>query len=199
MRHFIILLASFLTSLISNAQTTLTFMDGVVFYDGYAGVVTNPTPPNVLRLRNDVLTKQIGVNDLNTIGDQLTIEVTISALCDNYDRIGGVNLAMVPKGSTTYNTSSVPKIEIGRFITPFMNKNLQPTSVPYTFVVNNIAKILQSTELNALYDFWLELEVFGVPYAANTQVSGCSVVAMCLKDVLSSLRMVQHHLTQERN
>jgi hypothetical protein len=28
--------------------------------------------------------------------------------------------------------------------------------------------------LNQAYDFWVEFEVFGVPYAAQTQVSGCS-------------------------
>ena len=149
-------------------------MDNAIFFDGYAAVVSDPTPAGIIRLRNDLMTKQITAQQLASIGDQLTINVTISALCDNYDRIGGVNLAMVPKGSSTYVPESVSRIEIGRFITPFMNKNVQPTSVPYTFVVNNIAAILKSSELNALYDFWLELEVFGVPYAANTQVAGCS-------------------------
>ncbi|WP_430406355.1 peptide-N-glycosidase F-related protein [Fluviicola sp.] len=174
MKKLVIAFAAILSTLYSTAQSTVNIMNEVVFFDGYASVVSDPTPAGVIRFRNDLLTKQISSQQLDSIGDQLTIKVTISALCDNYDRIGGVNLAMVPKGSTTYNTETVPKIEIGRFITPFMNKNVQPTSVPYTFVVNNIAQILNSSELNALYDFWLELEVFGVPYAANTQVSGCS-------------------------
>lgn len=174
MKKLVIAFAAILSTLYSTAQSTVNIMNEVVFFDGYASVVSDPTPAGVIRFRNDLLTKQISSQQLDSIGNQLTIKVTISALCDNYDRIGGVNLAMVPKGSTTYNTETVPKIEIGRFITPFMNKNVQPTSVPYTFVVNNIAQILNSSELNALYDFWLELEVFGVPYAANTQVSGCS-------------------------
>jgi hypothetical protein len=161
-------------SFYSAAQSTINIMDQVVFFDGYAGVVSDPTPAGVIRFRNDLLSKQISSEQLDSIGDQLTINITISALCDNYDRIGGVNLAFVPKGSTTYDPNVVSRIEIGRFITPFMNKNVQPTSVPYTFVVNNIARILKSSDLNATYDFWLELEVFGVPYAANTQVSGCS-------------------------
>lgn len=157
-----------------HSQTTMTIMDSVIFYDGYAGVVNQPTPANVFRLRNDLVTKKLTATEIDAIGSELTINIVISALCDNYDRIGNVNLAMVTKGSTSYSTDSVPKIEIGRYITPFMNKNVSPTSVPYSFVVNNIAKILKSSELNAQYDFWLEFEVFGVPYAANQQVAGCS-------------------------
>ncbi len=158
----------------ASGQTTINIMDSVVFFDGYASVVSDPTPVDVIRLRNDLMTKKITDAQLASIGDQLTINIVISALCDNYDRIGNVNLALVPKGSTTYNTATVGKIEIGRFITPFMNKNVNPKSVPYTFVVPNVAKILKSSEIYANYDFWLELEVFGVPYAANTQISGCS-------------------------
>ncbi len=149
-------------------------MDEVVFYDGYAAVVSEPTPAGVIRFRNDLVTKKITDSELQSIGDELTINIVISALCDNYDRIGNVNLALVPKGSTTYDPSAVGRIEIGRFITPFMNKNVNPTSVPYSFEVNNLARILKSSEIYADFDFWLELEVFGVPYAANTQVAGCS-------------------------
>lgn len=174
MKKIFVVLTSCVLSIYSTAQSTINIMDGVVFFDGYAGVVSDPTPAGVIRFRNDLMTKKITSQQLDSIGDELTINITISALCDNYDRIGGVNLAMVPKGSATYNTATVPKIEIGRFITPFMNKNASPTSVPYSFVVNNIARILKSPDLNADYDFWLELEVFGVPYAANTQIAGCS-------------------------
>jgi hypothetical protein len=174
MKKIVIVFTAIVSSLIATAQSTINIMDDVVFFDGYASVVSDPTPTGVIRFRNDLMAKQISSQQLDMIGDQLTINITISALCDNYDRIGGVNLALVPKGSTTYDPDVVPRIEIGRFITPFMNKNVQPTSVPYTFIVNNIAQVLNSSELNALYDFWLELEVFGVPYAANTQVSGCS-------------------------
>ena len=158
----------------SFGQTTINIMDEVVFFDGYAGVVSEPTPEGVIRFRNDLVTKKITDSQLESIGEELTVNIVISALCDNYDRIGNVNLALVPKGSTTYDPSVVSRIEIGRFITPFMNKNVNPTSVPYSFEVNNLAKILKSSEIYADFDFWLELEVFGVPYAANTQVAGCS-------------------------
>lgn len=34
--------------------------------------------------------------------------------------------------------------------------------------------MLRDPELRAQFDFWFELEVFGVPYAANEEVSGCA-------------------------
>lgn len=156
------------------SQTAITIIDEVVFYDGYATTVSEPIAPEIQRLRNDLVTTKITDAQLAQIGDELTVNVIISALCDNYDRIGSVNIAMVPKGSTTYNTATVSKIELGRFITPFMNKNIAPTSVPYLFEVNNLCRVLKSPEIVALFDFWLELEVFGVPYAANAEVAGCS-------------------------
>lgn len=158
----------------ATAQNTINIMDSVVFYDGYASTVNDTTPTGVIRFRNDLVSTKLSSQQLTAIGDELTINVTISALCDNYDRIGSVNLALVPTGSNTYDPANVAHIEIGRFITPFMNKNVQPTSVPYSFEVNNIAQILKSGYLTTTYDYWLELEVFGVPYAANTQISGCS-------------------------
>lgn len=174
MKKYVLLLCLIAGFTNLKAQTTLTIMDSAVFYDGYAALVNQPTPPNIIRLRNDVMTTRITESQIAQLGDSLTINISIFALCDNYDRIGGVNLVMAPKGSTTYKTDSVSKIEIGRFITPFMNKNKNPKFVPYSFSVNNICRILKSPEFNSLYDFWLELEVFGVPYAANTQIAGCS-------------------------
>lgn len=174
MKNIFLAISSFLVLSNISAQSTFNVFEDGVFYDGYANLVSEPTPPNVLRLKNDVLTTKLTDGLLAQIGNQLTINVTITALCDNYDRIGGVNLVMVPKGSTDYNTSTASKIEVGRFITPFMNKNISPKSVPYTFVVDNLCNILKSTELTSTFDFWLELEVFGVPYAANNEVAGCS-------------------------
>lgn len=157
-----------------QAQNTLTVFEEILFYDGYAGVVNEPTPEGVIRHRNDLYAKKIDGGLLFPYGSNMTIEVIIKASCDNYDRIGNVNLALVPKGFGNYNPDNVQRIELARFITPFMNKNRQPDQVPYTFSANNLSKILNDPSLNAVYDFWMELEVFGVPYAANTQVAGCS-------------------------
>lgn len=157
------------------AQGSLTVFDEILFFDGYAGVVSAPTPPEgVIRHRNDLYAKKLTEDQLASFGNSMTINVTIKASCDNYDRIGNVNLALVPKGATTYNPNDVQRIELARFITPFMNKNIMPDEVPYTYTVDNVSAIFKDAAINAAYDIWAELEVFGVPYAANTQVAGCS-------------------------
>lgn len=157
-----------------QAQNVLTVFDEILFYDGYAAVVNFPTPDGIIRHRNDLYAKRINGGLQMPYGSSMTIEVTIKAACDNYDRIGNVNLVLAPKGLVSYNPDNVRRIELGRFITPFMNKNRLPDEVPYTFTVDNLSQILNDPGLNASYDFWMELEVFGVPYAANTEVAGCS-------------------------
>ncbi|MGV3636649.1 MAG: peptide-N-glycosidase F-related protein [Flavobacteriales bacterium] len=167
------LLGLFLTPV--SAQTNITVMDGVIFHDGYAGLVPDVAPqPGVLKLRNDLFARKLTPDELASIGTTLRMRIVIGALCDNYDRIGNVNLALVPSGSETYDPNTVEHIELGRFITPFMNKNIQPDSVAYTFNIDNVARLLRNTDINNSYDLWLELAVFGVPYAANEQVAGCA-------------------------
>lgn len=173
-KHYFLLLSLFGLLQPLTAQTLIPIYDNVLFYDGYAGLVSAPTTPDVVRLRNDLFTKKLTPSVLSQIGTTLELNVTITAACDNYDRIGNVNLALVPKDALSYDPATTPRIELARFITPFMNKNLQPNSVPYSFIVDNVTKILKDSNLYAIYDFWIELEVFGVPYAAQTQVAGCS-------------------------
>lgn len=171
------LLFLFLGSLFFNTATSQVIIPVYsyeLFYDGYATTVNEPTNFGVTRLRNDLFTTKLSEEQLASIGTTLQLNVTIIAACDNYDRIGNVNLVLVPKGNTTYNTNTAFKIELGRFITPFMNMNISPSEVPYVFNVDNAAKILKDSTLNLTYDFWVEFEVFGVPYAAQTQVVGCS-------------------------
>lgn len=158
----------------ANSQTSVMVFDQILFYDGYAPVVNYPTPDGVIRQRNDLYTRKLTDAELLSFGNTLTINVTIGAACDNYDRIGNVNLAFVPKGDPSYVPDEVTRIELARFITPFMNKNISPTDVPYTFTTDNVAKIFKDPVLLAAYDIWVELQVFGVPYAAQTQVAGCA-------------------------
>ena len=132
-----------------QAQNTLTVFDEILFYDGYAGVVNFPTPEGVIRHRNDLYAKKIDGGLSVPYGSTMTIEVIIKAACDNYDRIGNVNLALVPKGFIGYNPDNVQRIELARFITPFMNKNRQPDQVPYTFSVDNIFFISLQTSYMA--------------------------------------------------
>ncbi len=156
------------------AQESQVIIDKAVYYDGYGEKVNDTLPPGLLRLSNYQITTKLSEARLDRIFDDLTIKVTVSALCDNYDRMGNVNLALVPKGKTAYSPDSVQHIEIGRFITPFMNMNKNPKSVEYIFRADNIARLVRMNSLKLQYDFWLELEIFGVPYAANKEVKGCA-------------------------
>ncbi len=152
----------------------LYVLEDIVFYDGYAGTVDEPVPAGVIRHSNALNAIKFTDEQLAKIQDTLQIGVIVGALCDNYDRIGSVNLALVPKGAATYVPAEVQRLELARFITPFMNMNKEPRTVPYQWDANNVVAILKDEELRAEYDFWFELAIFGVPYAANTEVAGCA-------------------------
>lgn len=161
------------------SQNSLTVFDQILFYDGYAGLVAEadlyePIPPEVLRHSNSNYAIKLTDSQLDAVGNKMTAEITLKAACDNYDRIANVYLAFVPKGETTYNSADVDRIEIGRYITPFMNKNRAPMEVPYAFTIDNVAEIFHDQNLRANFDIWVELAVFGVPYAAQTEVAGCA-------------------------
>jgi hypothetical protein len=116
------LLFLFLASLFLNStkcQVTIPVYSNELFYDGYAATVNFETTPGVLRLRNDLFTTKLLPEQLAVVGSTLQISVLITSACDNYDRIGNINLVLVPKGDATYNTATAQKIELGRFITPF--------------------------------------------------------------------------------
>ena len=174
MKKLLLILLLSVLNIDGFSQTSLTVFDQILFYDGYAGIVNQPVPEGVIRHRNDLYAKKLTANQLLSFGNSITLNVFIKADCDNYDRIGNVNLAFVPKDAVTYVPGNVQRIELARFITPFMNKNIPPNLVPYTFNVDNMAKIIKDPSVNALYDIWIELEVFGVPYAAQTQIAGCA-------------------------
>jgi hypothetical protein len=163
------------TAKAQEEQTTINLFDQILFYDGYAAVVTDPpAPEGYIRHRNDSYATKITDEVIESLGNTLTMNIKVNAACDNYDRIAKVNLAFVPTGSASYNYNDVERIEIARFITPFMNKNVPPNETPYTFSIDNVAKLLKDENLTAQYDFWIELEIFGVPYAAQTQIAGCA-------------------------
>lgn len=151
----------------------MLLMDTVIFYDGYAETVDEPIPEGIVRLNNAVNAVKLTDTQLDLIQPNLEMQVLIGALCDNYDRIGSVNLAFTDKGAETYVPGEVMRLEVARFITPFMNKNYQPDTVPYDWNISHIASVLRDPAIREAYDIWFELDVFGVPYAANTEVSGC--------------------------
>ena len=177
----ILSLLGLLISFSIQAQTTFNVFTNEVFFDGYANgqlaKYNDSLPPSagVVRLRTSLVTKKLTPSQLGAIGNTLTLKVLIKAACDNYDRGGHVSLAFVPKGDTTYKLDgSVKRIEIARFITPFMDKNKKPDTVPYVYEINNVASLLKEKNITDSFDVWCELDVFGVPYAAQTQIVGCS-------------------------
>lgn len=173
-----------------DGQTVHTLFDHVTFYDGYrvqdftAGV---DSTPGVLHHTTYLYAKKLTDDVLDNIGETLSLQVAVHACCDNYDRLGNINLALVPKGQTAYSTDSVQRLELGRFITPFMNKNKEPSTCPYRFNANYLSLILRDGRLRRDYDLWLEYELFGVPYAAQQQVDGCEGRSDVFQGTLSLL------------
>lgn len=171
---FLSLFSCLWVTCVQAQQTTrINLFDQVVFYDGYAATVTEPVAEGVYRVDNTRYTTKLQESDLNQIENTLQLEVTIGALCDNYDRIGGVFLSLVPK-SEGYDSGAKQEFEIGRFITPFMHKNKLPNTVPYAFNLDHLVGLFHDENYRENYDYWFDLFVFGVPYAAQTEVVGCS-------------------------
>ncbi|MBD5328759.1 MAG: hypothetical protein HDS03_02525 [Bacteroides sp.] len=149
--------------------------DDVIFYDGYR-MKDNPDSllqDGVTRHSCSLYSRPLTDEQLDALGEKLNLNVYVKACCDNYDRIGNINLALVNKGAESYVPEETERIEVGRFITPFMNKNKEPNVVPYSYEVNYLSSLLRDADLRAKYDIWLEFELFGVPYAANQQIVGC--------------------------
>ncbi len=157
-------------------DNNIRIFDSVTFYDGYL-LENNPDKDlddGILRHSTSLYSVKLTDEQLEKIGTQLNLNVWVEACCDNYDRIGNINLALVPKGETSYNRDEVQRIELGRFITPFMNMNVDPKVVPYTYAMNYLCPILRDKTIRDSYDIWAEFELFGIPYAANEQVEGCA-------------------------
>ena len=167
-----------LTSQAKTDETTLNIYDKVTFYDEYLVKNLPDEAKNlddgIQRYTTSSYSRRLTDEELSQIGESLSMKLRVYACCDNYDRLGNVNLAFVPKGSTGYEYDDVQRIEIGRFVTPFMDKNKSPKSVSYKYSLDYLSYILRDERLRSEYDIWVEYELFGIPYAANTQISGCA-------------------------
>lgn len=179
----------------THAEQRFRYYDHITFYDVYAGTVseeTAPTPEGVFRINNSRVTRLLPWSELEQMGDSLKLEVTITALCDNYDRIGSVDLVLMPKDTTFYsdcaNTKpngghylgrlgdtdpNIRRMELARYITPFMNKNKE-VDVPYRWDISFLAPLFHDSSLRDSMNLWLELHLEGVPYAANNEIAGCA-------------------------
>ncbi|MDV6169898.1 peptide-N-glycosidase F-related protein [Flavobacterium sp. DG1-102-2] len=159
---------------------TLTVFNQAVYYGMYEATVSEPLPEGAIRHSNSSYGKKLTQDQLDSFGNTLTMTVTLNPLCDNYDRIGNVNLAFVPKNAESYVYGDVKRIELGRFITPFMDKNeTSVTEVPYVYDLNELANVFHDAAITAQYDFWVELEVYGYQGGpgqggAAVEIPGCS-------------------------
>lgn len=188
-KNLLFLLFGLLVSSRLLAQSdTLKVFENVPFYSMYHYLGAGQTlpaeaytqiPQGAIRIHAyelDVISRKLTQAEIGALGGNLSVNVTLIAACDNYDRLAGVNLVLAPKGDTAYTweQANIKRIEIGRFITPFMNKNVAPTRVPYTYRTDNIASLLRDTSLMANYDAWIEFRADGYSAAANTEVAGCA-------------------------
>lgn len=172
---YMAMLLSLTIALDAQEMSKIRLFNSVTFYDGYL-LDKNPDSlvnDGVLRHSTSLYAVKMTDEQLSEIGESVELSVGVTACCDNYDRIGNINLAFVPKGSETYVPDSVERIEIGRFITPFMDKNKKPKTVLYTFNVDYLSHVLRDRSIREANDIWVEYELFGVPYAANEQIEGC--------------------------
>lgn len=162
---------------------TLDVFSQAVFYGMYEGTVQDkPIPEGAIRHRNWSYAKKLTQDELDSFGNTLTATVTLNPLCDNYDRIGNVNMVLVPKGLTSYDyeATDIKRFEIGRFITPFMRMtNTTVTEVPYVYELNHLTNVFHDATITADYDVWFELEVYGYQGGpgqggAAVEVPGCA-------------------------
>lgn len=164
----------------SIADNRIEIFDHANFYDGYQvnNIPVDAPDEGYIRLNTSTNTVKLTEQQLAQIGEKLRLVVDVFPVCDNYDRIGSVNLALVPKGTERYSVNhdatDPVRIEVARFITPFMDKNRIGDPACYQFQVDDLSCILRDTKLRGTYDFWLELMIFGVPYAAQNEIAGCA-------------------------
>lgn len=180
-----LILSAFLIyfSLVSfTQQHRISVFDEVLFFNGYDALVDdsvyseytgNNLSETIIRHSNSLYAKKLTQQQLSSLGDNISMEIIIRAACDNYDRLGNINMALVPKVKNNYIPDEEIRLELGRFITPFMDKNKQPDTVMYHIETPFLKHIINDKQLNKKYDFWIEFELFGVPYAANKEIAGC--------------------------
>jgi hypothetical protein len=172
----LILVTLFFTSIIQAKANQadslkLTVFENVVYYDGYAQLVPLTVKDGLFR-SNTSYTRKLSADEIITLtkGD-VKMQVDLKAACDNYDRLADVSLLFVERGESY--TKAVKQIEIGRYITPFMDMNKQPNIRPYFWEVTAIGNVLRNVAATKKFDIYIQMNVFGVPYAAQKQVKGC--------------------------
>lgn len=146
-------------------------LENVVFYDGYAALVPMDVQEGLFRT-NTSYTRKLSSAEISTLTKgEVKMQVDLKAACDNYDRLAYVSLLFVEKGKSY--TQSAKQVEIGRYITPFMDRNKQPNVRPYFWEITAIGDVLRNASVLKKYEVYIQMNVFGVPYAAQKQIKGC--------------------------
>lgn len=172
--------AMMLAALSSYADKAVQVFDHANFYDGYLVEKIPDGAPDqgYHRIFTSLNTVRLTDEQLDAIGENLRLIVDVFPVCDNYDRIGSVNLALLPKGTPDYKVNfddtDPVRIEVARFITPFMDKNKIGDPACYQYQIDDFSRLLRDKQLREQYDLWLEFMIFGVPYAANNEIMGCA-------------------------
>lgn len=176
MKAKLLLLAIFLyftvqSKAVQPDSLKLTVFSDVVYFDGYASLVPLTVKEGLFRT-NTSYTRQLTSSEIVSLTKgEVKMQVDLKAACDNYDRLANVSLLFVEKGKP--HTQVVKKVEIGRYITPFMDMNKQPNIRPYFWDATAMGDVLRNASIQKKYDVYIQMNIFGVPYAAQKQVKGC--------------------------
>ncbi|WP_443936733.1 peptide-N-glycosidase F-related protein [Pedobacter sp. MW01-1-1] len=171
-KYSLLLFAVFVTAF-SYAQNkkelVISVFNHVDFYDGYAKPVSFPVPTGLERLSNTKYMHKLSDAERSMVGASLKVKLTVTAGCDNYDRIGRVTLYKTPKGKS-YDDAATEQFELMRIMTPFTYKSRQPDNIPYVAEVDHLAGLFN--DLSS--DIWMMTEVFGTTGAGQKEVIGCN-------------------------
>ena len=118
-------------------------------------------PPGVLMWeRGTLFVAKLSREQQAQIGADLKARVTYHAQCDNYDRIGGAFLVVVPPGEKP--TTSSKRIELVRFITPFSDY-MRGALATYAFPAADLAPFAH-TLADPSHDVWIGIGGGSNPY-----------------------------------
>lgn len=158
-----------LLAMAKSDQFTVNVIKDLDFYDVYAPPVNAKMPAGITSLSNTEVIRQLNDQELMQIGNTLKVKLTLRSRCDNYDRIGNVLLATMPKGER-FDKEKCEKYEMLRFITPFMYHNREPDHVPYEAQADQLINIMKQHDK----DVYLFLIVGGTTGAGQAEVAGCN-------------------------
>lgn len=148
---------------------TMNVLSDLDFYDLYGQPVNAKMPPGITALSNTEVIRQLSTSERERIGKSLAVKLTLKSRCDNYDRVGNVLLATMPKGEK-FDKEKCELFEMLRFITPFMYRNREPDHVPYEAQADQLVNVIKQTDK----DVYLFVTVGGTTGAGQAEVAGCN-------------------------